>query len=83
MDFDTDLDMVFDPASDVVEASIAQLRTALELGETTAVELVDAYVARLDAFDRTGTTTALNSVVVRNPAARHEAAESDARRRRR
>ncbi|MFK0240308.1 amidase [Microbacterium sp. NPDC090281] len=65
---------------DVVEASIADLRRALETGETTAVELVDAYLARIAAFDAPDTETALNAVVVANPEARREATESDARR---
>ncbi|TNM41957.1 amidase [Nocardioides albidus] len=65
---------------EVVEASIAQLRAALESGETTSVELVRAYEARIDAFDAPETPTALNAVVVRNPDALAEAAESDARR---
>ncbi|REJ07351.1 amidase [Microbacterium bovistercoris] len=65
---------------DVVEASIAELRAALERGSVTAVDLVDAYLARIDAFDGPGTETALNAVVVRNPEARAEAAASDARR---
>lgn len=65
---------------DVVEASIADLRAALEAGTTTAVELVRAYLARLDAYDAPGTATALNAVVVRNPAALAEAEASDARR---
>lgn len=65
---------------DVVEASIADLRRALEAGETTSVELVEAYLARIDAYDVPGTTTALNAVVVRNPDALAEAAASDARR---
>lgn len=65
---------------DVVEASIADLRRALDAGDTTAVELVDAYLARLSAFDAPGTETALNAVVVANPRARSEAAASDARR---
>ncbi len=65
---------------DVVEATIAQMRAALERGEVTSVELVQAYLARLDAFDAAGTETALNSVVVRNPDALAEAAASDARR---
>jgi amidase len=65
---------------DVVEASIAELRRALEEGETTAVELVDAYLARIDKFDAPDTATALKAVVVRNPAARQEAAASDERR---
>lgn len=67
-------------AFDVVEASIADLQQALRTGRTTAVALVDAYLARIDAFDAPGTATALNAVVVRNPRARAEAAESDARR---
>jgi amidase len=65
---------------DVVETPIARLRTALSTGETTAVELVDAYLARIDAYDAPGTATALNAVIVRNPEARAEAAASDARR---
>ncbi|MDN3494950.1 amidase [Planococcus sp. APC 4015] len=60
---------------DVVEASIADLRAALESGATSAVELVEAYLARIDAYDGE-----LNAVVVRNPDAIAEAAASDARR---
>ncbi|MCU7827066.1 amidase [Kitasatospora sp. DSM 101779] len=65
---------------DVVETCIADLRAALEKGETTAVGLLDAYLARIDAYDRPGTATALNSMVVMNPDARAEAEASDARR---
>ncbi|MCZ0971027.1 hypothetical protein O1L55_05030 [Streptomyces albulus] len=65
---------------DVVETGIADLRAALEKGETTAVELLDAYLARIDAYDRPGTATALNAMVVMNPHARAEAEASDARR---
>ncbi|GAA5030861.1 amidase [Microbacterium fluvii] len=65
---------------DVIEASIAQLRAALESGETTAVELVDAYLMRIAAYDGPDTETKLNAVVVHNPDARAEAAASDARR---
>ncbi|MDQ0709874.1 amidase [Arthrobacter woluwensis] len=60
---------------DVVEASIAQLRAALDSGETTAVELLDAYLARIEAYDGE-----LHAVVVMNPAARADAEASDARR---
>lgn len=67
-------------AFDVVEASIADLRAALEDGRTTAVALVEAYLARLDAYDAPGTATALNAVVVRNPGALAEARASDRRR---
>lgn len=65
---------------EVTEVSIAELRAALESGQTTAVELVQAYLARIDAYDGPDTTTALNAVVVRNPAALQEAQASDARR---
>ena len=65
---------------EVTEASIAQLRAALESGRTTAVELVNAYLARIDAYDGPQTATALNAVVVRNPDAVREAEASDARR---
>nr|WP_249348452.1 amidase [Pseudomonas carnis] len=64
----------------VTEVSIAQLRAALEAGQTTAVELVQAYLARIDAYDGPQTATALNAVVVRNPDALKEAQASDARR---
>src|SRR4051794_13509158 len=59
----------------VVETPIAALRAGLESGATTAVALVQAYLARIDAYDG-----ALNAVVVRNPDALAEAADADARR---
>ncbi|MGW7773976.1 amidase [Pseudomonas machongensis] len=65
---------------EVTEVSIAELRNALESGRTTAVELVKAYLARIDAYDGADTATALNAVVVRNPEALKEAEASDARR---
>jgi amidase len=66
---------------EVTEVSIAQLRAALESGATTAVELVRAYLARIDAYDGPNTDTALNAVVVRNPEALSEAETADERRR--
>ncbi|KAA9089138.1 amidase [Microbacterium radiodurans] len=65
---------------EVVEAGIAELGAALESGEATAVDLVRAYLARIDAYDGPGTATALNAVVVRNPDALTEAEASDDRR---
>ncbi|WPN66292.1 amidase [Pseudomonas sp. P9_35] len=65
---------------EITEASIAQLRAALESGQTTAVALVQAYLARIDAYDGPDTPTALNAVVVRNPDALKEAQACDARR---
>ncbi|GAA2248586.1 amidase [Herbiconiux moechotypicola] len=63
---------------DVVEAPIAVLRSALEEGRTTSVELVNAYLARIEAYDRGGPR--LNALVELNPGALDEARASDARR---
>lgn len=63
---------------DVVEAGIAELREALESGKTTSEELVTAYLARIEAYDRSGPR--LNSVIVENPGVFEEARASDARR---
>ena len=65
---------------EVTEVPIAQLRAALESGQTTSVELVQAYLARIKAYDGPDTATALNAVVVRNPEALSEAQAADARR---
>lgn len=65
---------------EVTEASIADLRAALEAGEVTSLDLVDAYLERIQRYDAPGTETALNAVVVFNPDAREEARQSDARR---
>ena len=65
---------------EVTEVSIAELRAALESGRTTAVELVQAYQARIAAYNGPETATKLNAVVVVNPDALKEAEASDARR---
>ncbi len=68
---------------EVAEASIAELRGALEDGRVTSVALVEAYLRRIEAYDRRGpdgSGPALNSVVVFNPDALAEAAASDGRR---
>lgn len=65
---------------EVTELSIIELRRALEAGLTTSVELVKAYLARIDAYNGPETETKLNAVVVRNPDALKEAELSDARR---
>jgi amidase len=62
---------------EVAEASIAELRAALESGAATAVELVEAYLARIATYDG---PDGLNAMVVLNPVARLEAEGSDARR---
>ncbi|MDT5296798.1 MAG: amidase [Mycobacterium sp.] len=58
---------------EVHEASIADLRAALDSGQVTAVGLLEAYLARIAAFD-----DSLNAVVVANPQARADAEASDA-----
>ena len=63
---------------DVVEASLADLTLALASGAVTSEGLVQAYLARIEAFDRAGPR--LNAVVVDNPEALAEARESDRRR---
>ncbi|CAN7672563.1 amidase [Mesorhizobium sp. LjNodule214] len=63
----------------IVEASIADLRQALEDGTVTSVELVAAYLRRIAHYDRHG--IALNAVPVLNPDMFEEAAASDRRRR--
>jgi amidase len=60
---------------EVHEASIGDLRIALERGRVTAVGLLEAYLARIEAFDGV-----LNAIVVTNPGARADADASDARR---
>ncbi|MGZ0712273.1 amidase (plasmid) [Coraliomargarita sp. W4R53] len=64
----------------VVETSIADLRVALETGQATSVDLVNAYLARIEAYDAPGTATELNALVVHNPDALAEANASDERR---
>lgn len=63
---------------DVVEASIAQLRGALESGEVTSEELTQAYLDRIEAYDHNGIK--LNALVVMNPDALADARASDKRR---
>lgn len=63
---------------EVHEATITDLRTALEARRVTSVQLVDAYLARIAAYDQQG--PALNSIIRLNPRARAEAAALDAER---
>lgn len=63
---------------EVTEVGIAGLREALEGSRVSSVQLVESYLRRIHAYDRTGPT--LNSVVVLNDGALAEAAISDRRR---
>ena len=63
------------PRVEVHEATVAELQAAMQASRVTAVELVDAYLARIQAYDRNG--PALNSLIRVNPKARAEAAALD------
>ena len=65
---------------EVHEASITDLQNAMVAGRTTSVELVDAYLARIAAYDQHG--PALNALIRLNPNARAEAQRMDDERRR-
>ncbi|MCF8511907.1 MAG: amidase [Rhodobacteraceae bacterium] len=62
----------------IVEATIANLRAALQAGTVTSVGLLAAYLDRIAAYDRSGIH--LNAVPVLNPAMFDEARASDQRR---
>jgi Asp-tRNA(Asn)/Glu-tRNA(Gln) amidotransferase A subunit family amidase len=58
-----------------VEASVADVEGALRANTITCRALVDAYLARIAAYDRAG--PALNAIVVENPRVRAEADSLD------
>jgi amidase len=58
---------------DVVEKSIAELQHAMAAGEVSAHDLTAAYLARIDAYDKSGPK--LNAMIVVNP---HALADADA-----
>src|SRR3990172_3557113 len=64
---------------EVHEAAISDLQAAMARGEVTAVQLVDAYVARIRAYDGQG--PALNAMIRLNPRALADAEALDAERR--
>ena len=63
---------------DVAEKSVSELGAAMADGTVTAVELVAAYLERIDAYDQRGPT--LNAMIAINPRAAEVAAELDAER---
>ncbi len=60
---------------DVTEQSVTQLGVGMAEGRVTAVDLVDSYFARIEAYDQQGPN--LNAMIVLNPLARQEAAALD------
>lgn len=63
----------------VEEKSIADLKADLACGKVTSVELVKAYLSRIEAIDRSG--PALHSVIAINPHVMADARAADAARR--
>ncbi len=73
----TPADEVPGPGSgQVVEATIERIHAAMQAGELTSRQLVEAYLARIDAYDKQG--PALNAIVTLNPEALERADELDA-----
>ncbi len=58
------------------ETTIAKIQSALRAGEVICTDLVEGYLARIEAYDRSGPT--INAIVTVNPHARDEAARLDA-----
>src|SRR5438034_949727 len=65
------------PPFRVEETSIAQIHDAMKAGRLTCHALVDAYLRRIDAYDKNGPS--LNAIVVINPDALKLADELDRR----
>ena len=61
----------FDP----YEASITEIHDAMAAGEVTARDLVEYYLARIEAYDKQG--PAINSIITLNPHALERADELD------
>ena len=64
----------------LTDKSLVELRADLAAGRTTSEELVEAYLARIEAIDQNG--PALHAVLALNPRALEQARASDAERKR-
>jgi amidase len=62
----------------VYEKSITELGSDLAAGRVTSVQLVDAYLARITAYDKQGPS--INAIITLNPKAREDARRLDAER---
>jgi Asp-tRNA(Asn)/Glu-tRNA(Gln) amidotransferase A subunit family amidase len=62
-------------ALEIAEATIPDLQDAMTAGRVTSAELVDGYLARIDAYDQRGPK--LNTIIRLNPSARAEASALD------
>ncbi len=65
------------PPFEVEEATIVQVQGAIRAHKLTCRALVDAYLRRIDAYDKNG--PALNAIVILNPDAAKEADAEDRR----
>src|SRR3954469_4819861 len=65
------------PPFRVEETTIAQIHDAIKAGRLTCRALVDAYVKRIDAYDKNG--PAINALVMINPEAQRQADDLDRR----
>jgi amidase len=65
------------PPFRVEETTIAQIHDAMKGGRLTCRALVDAYLRRIDAYDKNGPS--LNAIVMTNPDAQTQADEMDRR----
>lgn len=62
---------------DLVEATIADIQSAVDNGIITSRQLVEMYYARIAAYDLKTTDTHLNSYIYVNPRAAQQAAQAD------
>jgi len=67
------------PMFDVTEASLTDLQAAITSGRASSVQLVDAYAARIAAYDHAGPL--INAIIRVNARARADAVKLDAERR--
>ena len=74
------LTVVAQPQFDVFEASITEIRDALDGGQVSSVQLVQQYLDRIQAYDKQGPK--LNSIVRVNPQALAQAQALDTERER-
>ncbi|MCZ6818530.1 MAG: amidase family protein, partial [Calditrichaeota bacterium] len=59
---------------DLIEATISEIHQAIRSGEITCLQLVNAYLKRIETYDQ---STRLNAIVIINPHAAAEAKKLD------
>lgn len=67
--------LTLDSAFELIEATIADIHAAYRSGALTARQLVEAYLARIEAYDKKG--PAINALITINPHAIEEADRLD------